>query len=110
MLRASGAVKSKLQDEPALERRHVAQHLDESCEEAIEDQELPLASEFGARLRGRTQALLERLLKRFRRCVLPGGQAASPPKGSSATSTSRRSGLVTRPRRSACCAAWRSRS
>src|SRR5438132_2839958 len=51
VIRRSGAVETKLQDEPTLERRGVAQHLDDPRQEAIEHQELPLAGEGSARLR-----------------------------------------------------------
>src|SRR5690606_11368968 len=86
----------------ALQRGRISEHKGDAGEEAIEDEELPLARELGARLGGRAQALLERLLEGLGRGVGARGHSARPPNGSRAVSTSASSPRVTSPRRSAC--------
>ena len=51
--RGPGAVDPKLQNQPTLQRRAVAQHPGDPRQEAVENQELPLAREVGTRLRSR---------------------------------------------------------
>jgi hypothetical protein len=58
-------LEAKLEDETALEGRCVAEHGGDTREEALEHEELPLARELGAGLRGRSEALLESLLERL---------------------------------------------
>jgi hypothetical protein len=110
ILRRASALEAKLEDEATLEGRGIAKHGDDPGEKTIEDEELTLACEGGPRLGCAAKALLQRLLERFRGAVRARRHAASPPKGSSARSTTRRSAFLTRPRRTACWEAWRSRS
>ncbi len=105
VLRGAGALESELEHKPALERRGIAEHRGDAGEETVEHQELPLAREKGPRLRRRPEPLLEGLREGFRGGVRAGGHAASPPKGASAFLTATSSAFLTRPRRSACCAA-----
>jgi hypothetical protein len=60
---------AQLEDEPALQRGGISEHGDDAGKEAVEDEELALARELGARLDGRAQALLERLLEGLGRGV-----------------------------------------
>ena len=63
VLRGASALEAELEDEAALERRGIAEHGDDACEETIEHEELSLARELGAGLRGCAQTLLEGLLE-----------------------------------------------
>ena len=107
ILRRSGALEADLEDEAPLQRRGVAKHGDDPSQKAVEHKELSFACEIGSGVCGATEALLQRLLERFGGAVRGPWfrHAASPPKGSSARSTSRRSAFTTRPRRTACRAA-----
>ena len=67
VLRGAGALEPEFEHEAARERHGIAQHGDDAREEPVEHQELALASELGATLRGRSEALLEGLLERLGR-------------------------------------------
>jgi hypothetical protein len=98
VLRGAGALDAKLEREATFERSCVSEHCDDAREEAIEHEELPLARELGAALRGCTEPILEGPLERLGGLVRANGQAAIPPYGASAASTSASSSFVTRPR------------
>src|SRR6185295_1727839 len=101
----AGPFEAQLEDEPTLEGCRIPEHRDDASEEALEDEELPLAREAGAAPGRSPKALLQRLLEGGGRSVGPPRHATRPPKGSSAVSTSPSSCLVTSPRRRACRAA-----
>ncbi len=52
---------AKLENKPAFENHRVCKLRHEASEEAVENEQLTLASKLGARLRRRTQSLLESL-------------------------------------------------
>ncbi len=57
------ALEPQLEDEPALEDRRVSEDGDDPRQEAIEDEELPLARELATGLHGGAQPLFEGLLE-----------------------------------------------
>lgn len=65
VLRRTGAVDPKLEDEAPLEGRGVAKDGDDPGEKAIEDEELPFSCEIRSGLDRAAETLLERLLERF---------------------------------------------
>jgi len=100
VLRGAGALEAKLEDEAALERRGVAHGGGDAGKEAVEHEQLPLASEFGAAPGGRSESLLECLLEGLRggsvtRFSLKTFGAVRPPAFTkwTATSTSRSCGF-----------------
>jgi hypothetical protein len=65
VLRRTGALDPKLEDEAPLEGRGGAKDGDNPGEKAIEDEELPFTCEIRSGLHRAAETLLERLLERF---------------------------------------------
>jgi len=65
VLRGSRALETKLEHEAAFQRCSISEHGNDACEEAVEHDELTLARELGAVLRGGAEPLLEGLLERL---------------------------------------------
>ena len=63
MLPGASTLEAQLEDESALQCCGISEHGDDACEETIEHEQLPLARELGAGLRGGAQALFEGLLE-----------------------------------------------